>query len=139
MVWGKSSAGVAMTQCSRPSLIRQARDLALARVNKTEFGRAVLVPEGWTLLNRDIQVVLELPPSATPVSAGCTDSCLGRCYRALLEQQPLQFTIVLKLPFYFSGSVSSDEANHEWDVELIWAKGPNVSGVSILIHLNLLI
>ena len=104
-----------------PSLLRQARQLALARVNKTELDKAVLLPRDWSLVTRNSQVVIELPESV----AHRFRRVYGFVSGATLTESsgtgsPLQFTVVLKLPFYFSGSVARAEENHEWDVELTW-------------------
>ena len=117
--WGKSSSGVEVSSCSRPSILRQGQALARARVDKTELGLSVLIPETWSLRTSGTQVLLELPKADTPrfrrvygfVAGGHVSSSGGTV-------SPAQLSVVLKLPFYFSGPVSSAEKNGEWGVVL---------------------
>ena len=75
MVWGLSSAGVDISTGRRASLLRKTRDVALARVNKTDLRKAAIVPDGWHFEQRKNQMAPELPQSGPPplVSGGCTD------------------------------------------------------------------
>ena len=57
-----NSAGIEVTQPQSPSLLRQARSLELARVNKTNQGEAVQAPKGWHFVTKGKRILLRPPP-----------------------------------------------------------------------------
>ena len=124
MVYGKSSGGQGIAFPQRPSLVSQAKVLALARAHETCFGRAIIVPDGWELRQRKTQVMIELPKTATPQFRRVF-GFVGACTEDNKSRGPnmgFMFSIVLKLPFFFACSQSACEENGEFHCSRVWTR-----------------
>lgn len=100
--YGYSSCGDKIDTIQDPSLLGQARALAVARHNRTNIEKAIVLPADWSLDYRDGQVLLTVPERCANHYRrvyGFVGACNDTDSRGTAT--PLQFHIVLKLPFFF--------------------------------------
>ena len=124
MVYGRSAGGEEVGFPQTPSLVEQAQKLAAARACNQTINRAVVTPEGLGLYFRNRQMMTELPATAAPQYRRVY-GFVGGFAEESKSRWPdlgLLFTIVLKIPFFFSDSTSSCESSGEFHFSHVWVR-----------------
>ena len=123
-VYGKASNGTEISFPQTPSLVAQAKALAVARAFKKNINYAVVVPEHWELFFRKNQVMLELPDFATNQYRRIY-GFVGGCVEDVKSRGPdlgLMFNVVLKMPFFFSKGSGPAEDSGEFHCSHVWVR-----------------